>query len=141
MATITSHLNSTSVLLALLLEFAEGTAHHLRLTLAGQLRPGMFARVAIVYERKPNALQIPRTALLDGDGPPKVFVIKDGKASERGVKLGLSNGAWIEVTEGLKDGEQVVVVGQGAIKPGAAVRVVNSSARPAAAKLPAAAAG
>jgi membrane fusion protein (multidrug efflux system) len=101
----------------------------------GLLRPGMFARVAIVYERKPDALQIPRTALLDSDGPPKVFVVKDGKAAERAVKLGLSNGAWIEVTEGLKDGEQVVVVGQGAVKPGAAVRVVNSSARPAAAKL------
>ncbi len=101
----------------------------------GLLRPGMFARVAIVYERKPDALQIPRTALLDTDGPPKVFVVKDGKAAERAVKLGLSNGAWIEVTEGLKDGEQVVVVGQGAVKPGAAVRVVNSSARPAAARL------
>ena len=99
------------------------------------LRPGMFARVAIVYERKPDALQIPRTALLDTDGPPKVFVVKDGKAAERAVKLGLSNGAWIEVTEGLKDGEQVVVVGQGAVKPGTAVRVVNSSARPAAARL------
>jgi len=107
----------------------------------GLLRPGMFARVAIIYERKPNALQIPRTALLDGDGPPKVFVIKDGKAAERSVKLGLSNGAWIEVTEGLKDGEQVVVVGQGAVKPGAAVRVVNSSSRPAAARIPAIAAG
>jgi membrane fusion protein, multidrug efflux system len=106
----------------------------------GLLRPGMFARVAIVYERKPDALQIPRTALLDGDGPPKVFVVKDGKATERAVKLGLSNGAWIEVTDGLKDGEQVVVVGQGAVKPGAAVRVVNSSARPAAVKLPGAAA-
>jgi membrane fusion protein (multidrug efflux system) len=101
----------------------------------GLLRPGMFARVAIIYERKPDALQIPRTALLDGDGPPKVFVVRGGKAAERAVKLGLSNGAWIEVTEGLKDGEQVVVVGQGAVKPGAAVRVVNSSARPAAAKL------
>ncbi len=106
----------------------------------GLLRPGMFARVAIVYERKPDALQIPRTALLDGDGPPKVFVVKDGKAMERAVKLGLSNGAWIEVTDGLKDGEQVVVVGQGAVKPGAAVRVVNSTARPAAVKLPSAAA-
>ena len=92
----------------------------------------MFARVAIVYERRPDALQIPRTALLDGDGPPKVFVIKDGKAAERAVKLGLSNGAWIEVTDGLKDGEQVVVVGQGAVKPGAAVRIVNSPDRPAA---------
>jgi membrane fusion protein (multidrug efflux system) len=101
----------------------------------GLLRPGMFARVAIVYERKPDALQIPRTALLDTDGQPKVFVVKGGKAAERAVKLGLSNGAWIEVTEGLTDGEQVVVVGQGAVKPGAAVRVVNSTARPAAAKL------
>ena len=107
----------------------------------GLLRPGMFARVAIVYERKPDALQIPRTALLDGDGPPKVFVIKDGKAAERAVKLGLSNGAWIEVTEGLKDGEKVVVVGQGAVKPGAAVRVVNSPDAPGGAKQPAAAAG
>jgi membrane fusion protein (multidrug efflux system) len=108
---------------------------------SGLLRPGMFARVAIVYERKPDALQIPRTALLDTDGQAKVFVVTGGKAVERAVKLGLSNGAWIEVTEGLKDGEQVVVVGQGAVKPGAAVRVVNSTARPAAAKLAPATAG
>ncbi len=107
----------------------------------GLLRPGMFARVAIVYERKLDALQIPRTALLDTDGQAKVFVVTDGKAVERAVKLGLSNGAWIEVTEGLKDGEKVVVVGQGAVKPGAAVRVVNSTARPAAAKLAPATAG
>lgn len=98
----------------------------------GLLRPGMFARVAIVYERKPDALRIPRTALLDGDGPPKVFVVKDGKAAERAVKLGLANGGWIEITEGLRDGEQVVVVGQGAVKPGAPVRVVNPSVQPAA---------
>lgn len=107
----------------------------------GLLRPGMFARVAIVYERKPDALQIPRTALLDGDGPPKVFVVKDGKAAERTVKLGLSNGAWIEITDGLKDGEHVVIVGQGAVKPGAAVRIVNSPDRPAARTAPAVAAG
>lgn len=107
----------------------------------GLLRPGMFARVAIVYERKPDALQIPRTALLDGDGPPKVFVVKDGKAAERAVTLGLSNGAMIEVVEGLQDGEQVVIVGQGAVKPGAAVRIVNTPARPAARAQPAVAAG
>jgi membrane fusion protein (multidrug efflux system) len=107
----------------------------------GLLRPGMFARVAIVYERKPDALQIPRTALLDGDGPPKVFVVQDGKAAERSVQLGLSNGAMIEVVSGLKDGEQVVVVGQAAVKPGAAVRVVNTPARPAARQVPATAAG
>jgi len=105
------------------------------------LRPGMFARVAIVYERKPDALQIPRTALLDGDGPPKVFVVQEGKAMERAVQLGLSNGAMVEVVSGLKDGEQVVVVGQGALKPGAMVRIVNTPARPAARTQPAVATG
>lgn len=107
----------------------------------GVLRPGMFARVAIVYERKMDALQIPRTALLDGDGPPKVFVVKDGKAAERAVQLGLSNGAYVEIVTGLRDGEQVVVVGQAAVKPGAAVRIVNAPVRPAARTLPASAAG
>jgi membrane fusion protein (multidrug efflux system) len=107
----------------------------------GLLRPGMFARVAIVYERKMDALQIPRTALLEGDGPPKVFVVKDGKAAERGVQLGLSNGAYVEIVTGLKDGEQVVVVGQAAVKTGATVRIVNTPARPAARAQPAPAAG
>jgi membrane fusion protein (multidrug efflux system) len=107
----------------------------------GLLRPGMFARVAIVYERKLDALQIPRTALLDSDGPPRVFVVKDGKATERAVQLGLSNGAYVEVVTGLKDGEQVVVVGQAAVKPGATVRIVNTPARPAARAQPAVAAG
>jgi membrane fusion protein (multidrug efflux system) len=107
----------------------------------GLLRPGMFARVALVYERKLDALQIPRTALLDGDGPPKVFVVKDGKAAERPVQLGLTNGAYVEIVTGLKDGEQVVVVGQAAVKPGATVRIVNTPARPAARSQPAVAAG
>lgn len=97
------------------------------------LKPGMFARVAIVYERKADALQIPRAALLDGDGPPRVFVVSGGKAVEREVALGLGNGAWVEVVSGVGDDDEVVVVGQGALRPGSAVRVANASV-PAAAK-------
>jgi multidrug efflux pump subunit AcrA (membrane-fusion protein) len=70
-----------------------------------------------------------------------VFVVKDGKAAERPVQLGLSNGAWVEVVSGLTDGDQVVVVGQGAVKPGAEVRIVNTPARPAARTQRAVAAG
>ena len=47
----------------------------------------------------------------------------------------------IEVVSGLKDGDQVVVVGQGAIKPGAAVRIVTTPARPAARTAPVAKTG
>jgi membrane fusion protein (multidrug efflux system) len=90
-----------------------------------KLKAGMFGRVAIVYERKPDALQIPRAALLDGDGPPTVFVVAEGRVDERQVELGLSNGGWVEVVSGLGEQDAVVVIGQGALRAGAAVRVVN----------------
>lgn len=89
------------------------------------LRPGMFARIAIVYERKADALQIPRSALLDSEGPARVYVVSEGKAEERPIELGLSNGGWVEVTGGLSDDDQVIVVGQGAVKQGASVRIVG----------------
>ena len=94
----------------------------------GLLRTGMFARVAVVYERRPDAVQIPRSALLDSDGPPTVFVVESGKAVERPLELGLSNGGFVEVLSGLGRDEKVVVVGQGALKAGTEVRVVNEPA-------------
>jgi len=94
----------------------------------GLLRTGMFARVAVVYERRPDAVQIPRSALLDSDGPPTVFVVESGKAVERPLELGPSNGGFVEVLSGLGRDEKVVVVGQGALKAGTEVRVVNEPA-------------
>jgi membrane fusion protein (multidrug efflux system) len=96
----------------------------------GLLRTGMFARVAIVYDRRPDAVQIPRSALLDSDGPPTVFVVESGKAVERPLELGLSNGGFVEVLSGLSREEKVVVVGQGALKAGTEVRVVNEPVAP-----------
>lgn len=98
----------------------------------GLLRPGMFARIGIVYDRREAAVQIPRSALVDGDGPPAVFVVEDGKAVERPLELGLSNGGFVEVLSGVGRGDKVVVVGQGALKGGSTVRVVNEPAPPAA---------
>lgn len=94
----------------------------------GQLRPGMFARVNIAYERRSGALQIPRGALVDSEGEPSVFVITAGKAEPRRIRTGLANGGLIEVVAGLKGDEQVVVVGQGALKQGTAVRIVSGAA-------------
>jgi membrane fusion protein (multidrug efflux system) len=96
----------------------------------GLLRTGMFARIAVVYERRPDAVQIPRSALLDSDGPPTVFVVEGAKAVERPLELGLSNGGFVEVLSGLGRDEKVVVVGQGALKAGTEVRVVNEPATP-----------
>ena len=94
----------------------------------GMLRPGMFARVGVVFDRREGAIQVPRSALLDDEGPPAVFVVEDGKARERTLELGLSNGNFVEVLSGIGRDDQVVTVGQGALKDGTEVRVVNEPA-------------
>jgi membrane fusion protein (multidrug efflux system) len=91
-----------------------------------RVMPGMFARVNIVYERRENAMQIPRNAILDADGEQTVFVVVNGKAEQRRIAPGLSNNGWVEVVDGLKGSEQVVVVGQGGLKTGTAVKVVQA---------------
>jgi membrane fusion protein (multidrug efflux system) len=93
-----------------------------------RLKPGMFARVNIVYERRENALQLPRNAMLDADGEQSVFVIVNGKAEQRHIRTGLTNSGMVEVLEGLKGDEQVVVVGQAGLKTGTAVKVVDTTA-------------
>jgi membrane fusion protein (multidrug efflux system) len=91
----------------------------------GELKPGMFARVGIVFERRGDTLTIPRVALLDTDGSANVFVVTGGKAEQRAIKTGLSNSGKVEVVEGLTGSEQVVVVGQNGLKDGNPVRVVS----------------
>ena len=93
-----------------------------------RLKPGMFARVNIAYERRDDALQLPRNAILDADGEPSVFVIVNGRAEQRSISTGLVSDGWIEVAKGLKGDERVVVVGQAGLKTGTAVKVVDGAA-------------
>jgi len=92
-----------------------------------RLKPGMFGRVNIVYERRENALQLPRAAIVDADGEQSVFVVADGKAAQRPVRTGLASNGWVEVVDGLDGSERVVVVGQGGLKTGTAVKVVEAT--------------
>lgn len=92
---------------------------------SGELRPGMFARVGIVFERKPDALQIPRVALVETDGERSVFVVQNGVARQRSVNTGLADAGNIEIIGGLAGDEQVIVVGQSGLKDGNKVRVVT----------------
>ncbi len=91
----------------------------------GELKPGMFARVGIVFDRRAGALTIPRTALVENDDVRAVFVVEAGTARQRTLTTGLTNGGDIEVLAGLSGGEQVVAVGQNGLKDGASVRIVS----------------
>ncbi len=94
-----------------------------------RLKPGMFARVNIVYERRDNALQVPRAALVDTDGQQSVFIVSGTAAEQRKVATGLTNNGWVEVLQGLQGNEQVVVVGQAGLKTGTTVKVVADQDR------------
>jgi membrane fusion protein (multidrug efflux system) len=105
----------------------------------GLLQPGMFGRMQIDYDKRMNALVLPRSALLDDESDPAVFAIVGGKAQRIPVKLGYSDGAWAEIRGGLKEGDKVVVAGKTALRDGTAVQIlddVNAPATRVAAKAP-----
>lgn len=90
-----------------------------------QLKPGMFARVEILYDRREQALLVPRDAVLAEDAAQSLFVVSGNRAQRRSVHIGYSDAQHIEIMQGLKAGEQVVVTGQANLKDDAPVSVVN----------------
>ncbi|MFK8016084.1 MAG: efflux RND transporter periplasmic adaptor subunit [Gammaproteobacteria bacterium] len=91
---------------------------------SGQLKPGMFGRVNVVYDTRRGVALVPRVALLDNESDTSVFVIEDGIANRRDVSVGYSDGGSMEVIAGLQPGDQVVVIGQNGLKQDAMVHVI-----------------
>lgn len=92
----------------------------------GLLQPGMFGRIRIEYDQRANALVIPRTALLEDGNAAAVYTIKGDKAARVALKLGYVDGEWVEVREGLGEGDPVVVAGKAALREGSAVQVIGA---------------
>lgn len=94
----------------------------------GQLKPGMFGRISIVYERREDALAVPRVALLEDEAEPAVFVVREGQVKHTLVGLGHVNGEFAEITAGLVEGDQVVTAGKVAVRDGTKVNIIEPSA-------------
>jgi membrane fusion protein, multidrug efflux system len=86
------------------------------------LRPGQYATARAEIGRIPNALVIPRQAISELQGGTQVAVVNpDGKAEIRAVTTGPIYGRMIVVTEGLKQGEKVIVDGFQRVRQGTPV--------------------
>lgn len=92
---------------------------------ARRIKPGMFGRISIVYDTHENALQIPRSAILEENGRKSVFVVEDNKAVRRMIQTDYSQRGMVEVVDGLSDGDRVVTAGQNGLKEDAIVSVIN----------------
>ena len=89
------------------------------------VRPGSFVTVDIVRETRSDTLLIPREAVLRELQKAHVFVASSDVAEKRAVTLGLEEGDYIEALTGVEAGESVIVAGQGGLKDGSPVKVLD----------------
>ncbi len=95
----------------------------------GTLLPGMFARIWVsVYERK-NTIKLPSPCFYDMDNNGEfdsVYVVTDDNiAAVRPIKIGYVSTDYVEVTDGLREGEQVVSESMAELKDGVRVDVIE----------------
>jgi len=87
------------------------------------LRPGMFAKAQLITDKDAQAVMVPASAVVNSAGLSKVFVIENGKASERIVKTGVIDGEMIEIVEGVRAGDILATSNLSRLQQGAAVSI------------------
>lgn len=83
-----------------------------------KLKPGMFVETKILIRNKPDAIVIPKKSVSYKANEAFVFIFdrKSMAVSKRVISPGISEGDNIEVTEGLEEGEPLVIVGVEGLK-------------------------
>lgn len=92
----------------------------------GRLRPGYFARAQVVVEPGAKAILIPARAIIASVGLAKVFVLEGDRARERLIKTGARVNTDVEVLEGLRSGERLILSNLDRLGEGTRVRVARS---------------
>tara|TARA_R110000823_G_scaffold27609_3_gene80304 strand:+ start:3996 stop:5114 length:1119 start_codon:yes stop_codon:yes gene_type:complete len=90
---------------------------------AATLRPGMTASIELTSVSVPDVLLLPEEALVDRQRRRVVFVVADGVAQKREPLLAAGFSNRLQVLEGLRAGDSVVVEGQSRLLDGMPVRI------------------
>ena len=75
----------------------------------GKILPGAFGHIKMSGFVQKNAFNIPQVALQQSATNSYVLVVKDGKVSQKNVKTGYQTKNMVAVTEGLEDGDKIIV--------------------------------
>ncbi|MDD2752408.1 MAG: efflux RND transporter periplasmic adaptor subunit [Candidatus Omnitrophica bacterium] len=87
------------------------------------LKSGMFAQVKLVIEERKDVPVIVKEAIMGKEPGLYVYAVNGNAAHQRNIKLGIRQAAYYEVSEGLKEGDLVVVMGQQQLYDGAPVSI------------------
>ena len=86
------------------------------------LLPGYELDLDIIMERKENALIVPEDAVFEMDNKEYVFIVDNGKAALREVVTGIESQRLIQIIEGLKEGDLIILSPENSIKDGVKVK-------------------
>ena len=93
----------------------------------GALKPGMFLTVDLSKERR-AALMVPEQALVPEQARQFIYVVQGPKVTKREVKLGRREPGFVEITDGLRAGDHVVIEGTLKLREGSLVRELGAPA-------------
>jgi membrane fusion protein (multidrug efflux system) len=94
------------------------------------LRPGQFALVSGTVDKIEGALIVPQRAINELQGGYQIALVQEGKASIKKVQVGPRYGQYWVITEGLKEGDTVIVEGFQRVKDGTEVKAQPYQAPP-----------
>jgi membrane fusion protein (multidrug efflux system) len=95
----------------------------------GLLKPGMFMNVRLARGTA-SVLVVPEEALVPEQGDVYVYVVQDGKAAKRKIVPGNRTVGSVQVADGVRAGELVVIEGTQKLRDGSNVTLVESAAAP-----------
>ncbi|WP_462107206.1 efflux RND transporter periplasmic adaptor subunit [Campylobacter concisus] len=75
----------------------------------GKILPGAFGHIKMSGFVQKNAFNIPQVALQQSATNSYVLVVKDGKVSQKNVKIGYQTKNMVAVTEGLEEGDKIII--------------------------------
>ncbi len=99
------------------------TVHILIENPAGEIKPGMHAEVEIAADIYKDRLLVPQEAVLVRGGRRLIFVVEDDLAKWRYIEAGLENEDYVEILDGVKEGEMVITEGHFTLAHDAKVRI------------------
>ena len=94
-----------------------------------RVNPGAFAKVIISSGNNKKAIMIPTNAIIPDDRDNQVILVKNGKASFVNVQTGTRTANNVEITQGISEGDSVVVTGVLFAKPDAILKVRKATKR------------
>jgi len=88
-----------------------------------ELLPGTFANVRLMFDPNPNALMVPSEAIIPQARGKKLISFNGGNAKFVDITTGVRDSAFVQVTQGIKVGDTVVITGLLSIRPGAKIQL------------------